>query len=726
MTTMKLSGVALLLALLPPLTLAAPTQSPPGHTSKPTRLATITVTAHVLRKARDARVEAYGDASLHDTPATVTAIGRGQLDDAHVGALRQLVALDASLGDSYAPVGYYADISIRGYPIDLATGLRANDLTIAGEQRFGMADVQQVQILQGLAGIDAGVLEPGGVVNFVTKRPADIRTATLGTDSHGSRYAALDLGHWVTPKFGVRANLVSTDTHSYVQHADGRGSFGSLAADWYPSRRATLEFDGNFEDSEQRSVSGYQLLGGTVIPRHADPTRMLGFEPWQMPVRIHAANTSVRFSYAFDDAWRLQLAAGHSRSEINDNVAFAYGCFFDPECQDGLPQTGAYFAPNGDYDVYDFRSPNETYSDNEARATLHGHFTVADVPQDLTAGISVFHRATGGRNWVFDYVGSANINAAEPPFFAPSPSEPGPWVREFESLQHTLFALDRLQFGQAWQVFVGAHVTRLADQSWNMTGTFQGAARLTQTLPQVAVLWQPVPALTTYLSYSEGLSLGLQAPYWTSNASATLGPRLSQQIEAGAKYQWHHALDLGVALFRIHQPYQFAQPDDSPAGFTFVQRGREVNTGIELSANGQCSEYITLHASISAIRAIAQSTGTPAYDGHQVQNVPPLRASLGVDYHLPSLPRLTLMGSWRYAAPNFATPDGRVRVSAYNVFDVGLRYSTVRERHAVVWRLAIDNLFDRFYWRDTGSSGGDSYLFPGAPRIARLSVNIEL
>jgi len=36
----------------------------------------------------------------------------------------------------------------------------------------------------------------------------------------------------------------------------------------------------------------------------------------------------------------------------------------------------------------------------------------------------------------------------------------------------------------------------------------------------------------------------------------------------------------------------------------------------------------------------------------------------------------------------------------------------------------MDNVFNRFYWRDTGSSGGDSYLFPGAPRLTRLSVTV--
>ena len=44
----------------------------------------------------------------------------------------------------------------------------------------------------------------------------------------------------------------------------------------------------------------------------------------------------------------------------------------------------------------------------------------------------------------------------------------------------------------------------------------------------------------------------------------------------------------------------------------------------------------------------------------------------------------------------------------------------------MTWNLWVDNVFDRFYWRDTGSTAGDYYLFAGAPRQARLSVTFGL
>jgi iron complex outermembrane recepter protein len=717
---MTLPRTPLLLALAAALSPLAHAAALPDATQAKD-LAPIRVKAQTHDDRHGTALDAYGNASLHDTPAAVTVIARQQLDDRQIRTLSELVREDASLGDNYAPVGYYQDLTIRGYPLDAATGFRLNNLTLAGEQEVPLEDKQQVEVLKGLAGLQAGVMEPGGVVNYVSKRPQDVRTATLGIDSHGSRYGALDVGGWLTPTFGLRANLAWEDIHSYVQHADGRRNLYALAADWHPTPDATLELDSDYQSSAQRSVSGYQLLGGDTVPAHADPTRMLGFEPWQQPVGIHAANSSARFNYALSEDWRLRLAAGHSRSVINDNVAFAYGCFYAPACASGAP--GNFFAPNGDYDVYDYRSPDDTRVSDEARVTLEGHFATGAVSHELTAGASAFRRTIDRRVEVYDYVGTANIDDTDPPYFAPSPNQPGPSARRLSSWQHSAFLLDRLHLDEHWQLIAGGRFVRLHERAYDDAGDPERDTRLSRTLPQAAVLWQPSEPLTAYVSYSEGLSLGLEAPWWASNGGDMLAPRLSRQLEAGVKLQAGDALNFSGALYRIRQPYQFARPDASAAGFTFVQQGQQVHTGLELAAQGRISDNLSLSTSVSLIRARAQGTGLDAYEGHQVVNVPRLRGQLQADYRLPFLPRLSLLGGWRYASPNVATPDGRVRVPAYHVFDAGLRYATALRGHALTWRLSMDNLFNHFYWRDTGSADGDSYLFPGAPRLTRVSVS---
>ena len=665
----------------------------------------------------------FGNAPLHDTPAAVTVITRDQLDDRQPRTLSEIAHSDAALGDNYAPVGYYQDISIRGFPLDLATGFRLNDMTITAEQLTPLEDKQQVEILKGLAGLEAGVVAPGGLVNYVSKRPADVHTVTVGTDSHGSQYTALDVGGWLTPNFGVRVNAAHEDMHSYVDHTNGRRSFISLAADWKISDNATLQLDTDYQTSGQRSVSGYQLLGDTTLPPHPSSTQLLGYEPWQQPVGIHASNTTLRFNYRFSDNWSAQLSGSHSHSVIDDNVAYAYGCFYAAACASGATP-GYFFAPNGDYDIYDYRSPDDTRENDEARAVLKGSFDIGNVSNEVSLGTSAFRRTLDQRPYVYDYVGTANISEFTPPYYPMSPDQPGPSARTLTSWQHSVFGLDRMHFGEQWQILLGGRFVHLEERAYDPYGVLQRDTRLSKVLPQAAVMWQPTTPLTAYVSYSENLSLGAQAPYWTSNGDAILPPLLSRQVEAGVKYAWSDALDLTAALYRIRQPYQFAQPSDTAAGFTFVQEGIEEHTGLELNADGRLTDNLRLTASLNFIQAEAHDTGTPAYEGHQVVNVPRARSAVYLDYRLPFANNLSVLGGWRYTSSNPATPNGLVSVPAYNVFDAGLRYTTKLDGHALIWRLNIDNLFNHFYWRDTGTSGGDSFLFPGAPRLARLSATL--
>ncbi|HEX7325980.1 MAG TPA: TonB-dependent receptor plug domain-containing protein, partial [Rhodanobacteraceae bacterium] len=225
-----------------------PAKTPPRVTS----LAPVEVKAHAPLQ-RASGLQAYGNATLHDTPAAITVVGRRQLDDTQVRSLAGLTRFDAALGDGYAPIGYIQNLSIRGYPLNLANGYRIDNLTVTGQQYIAYENKQQVQILQGLAGIESGVMQPGGVINFVTRAPANVQTASLGTDSHGSRYAALDFGRWLTPSFGVRFDAASEAMHAFVDHAHGHRHFYAIAAEWRIAPRATLQIDSEYQGYAQRS-----------------------------------------------------------------------------------------------------------------------------------------------------------------------------------------------------------------------------------------------------------------------------------------------------------------------------------------------------------------------------------------------------------------------------------------------------------------------------------------
>ncbi|WGS51794.1 TonB-dependent siderophore receptor [Paraburkholderia sp. D15] len=708
-------------------TATAATADQTSDASASTQLPTVTVDGarSTTFRTSTASVTGIDDAPLRDTPASVSVVNRAMLDDQQARLLSDVVRNDASVGNAYAPVGYYQGFEIRGFPIDLASAIRIDGLTISGEQNVALENKEQVEILKGLAGIDAGVIAPGGVINFVTKRPIDVASVTTSVDSRGSTSAAVDLGHrfGVDDQFGIRINAAKENIHSYVDGANGRRTFGSIAADWNINPRASLQFDAEFQQLIQRSVSGYQLLGGTVVPPAASASTLLGGQSWTKPLTTDALNLNARFDYQFNDAWQGYIAAGRSHTMIDDNVAFAYGCYYVSSC--GAGGTSPYFfSSTGDYDVYDFRSPGEYRRNDELKAVLTGKFSTGAIRHELTFGASVQRRVVDLSNAVYDYIGSENIDGPAQAF-PPSPNSTSASFPQLDAHQYAVFGVDRITLNDQWQILAGGRELMLRQKSWTSMGGPETGTDKTVFLPQAALVYKPVQPLSLYVSYSKALSLGDQAPVRASNAYAFLPPIESHQVEAGAKYDWQNRLSLTASVFSIDKPFEFAQPDSSDAGYTFVQHGTERHQGIELGASGRATERLTLSASLAAIRARAYDSGSPAYEGHQVINVPRLSATMYADYAMPGVAGLHLLGGVNYVGSKNANEEGSASVPAYFVFNLGASYTTKLGGHKTVVRLAVDNLFNKYYWQDAGEQQGDAYLFLGAPRTARLSLTYD-
>lgn len=665
-------------------------------------------------QVHEASVGGFQPAPLLDTPASVSVFSQPLLEDRQVRLLSEVLQSDASVGESYAPIGYYENFNVRGFELNAASSYRINGQTIAGEQNVALENKQQVELLKGLSGLQSGVSEPGGLINYVTKRAADVRSVTISTNAQGERYLATDLGGWFGSErqFGLRANLAHEDIRSYVDHADGQRDFASLAFDWQINPDATLQLDAEYQHREQRSVPGYQLLGGSALPHAIDPSDRLAYQHWAKPVQNDALNLGGRFEYRFNEAWTGTLSASRSKVVIDDYSAFAWG-------SEGGRQ--AHFSPEGDYDIYDFRSPDDTRRTDEAQAMLNGHFDALGMQHDLTVGSSAQRRTLDQRPYYNEWVGSGNIYTGAPPV-APSSQQVGTSERRLDSRQYGLFVSDRISFSEQWQTVVGAREVRLDEKTWDEDGVAGRHTRQYQLLPNAALIYKPRPDTTVYASYAKGLSAGGTAPWYASNAAEILAPTLSHQLELGIKRDWQ-GMSFSAALFQIRQAYQYARPEGD-GSFTYVQQGLQKNIGLELGASGWATSNLQLQASAAAIRARVQNSGTDAYEGHQAINVPRLRAALHAEYNLP-VPGLALLGGARYSASKYASQAGNVEVGGYTVLDIGSRYRTQIGGYDTVLRLTVDNVFDKRYWRDVGDYLGDNYLFQGAPRTARLSASVN-
>ncbi len=280
---------------------------------------------------------------LRDTPLSVTAVTSAVLSDEMARTLTDVVKNDASVGEDYAPVGYYGDYEIRGFPIDLATGLQINGITIAGEQDVPLENKESVEIVKGIAGVESGVTSAGGLIDYVTKEPnARLHPAIdLATDHRGTSYGALDVGHVFSGRLqpGIRLNLGGEDMHTYVQHADGWRGVGAADGELKFGQATDLFADFDYQHKVQRSEAGYQLLGGTTVPTQVFPSTMLGYQSWSKPNTFDTLNAQARLVHRFAGLWSMRVNGSYSHSFIDDNVIWPYGPALDadgnslcPEC----------------------------------------------------------------------------------------------------------------------------------------------------------------------------------------------------------------------------------------------------------------------------------------------------------------------------------------------------------------------------------------------------------
>ncbi|MDR3726816.1 MAG: TonB-dependent siderophore receptor [Terracidiphilus sp.] len=724
-----------LLCLLAPAAFAQQTPVTKAPAAPPVPRVTTTVVVHGEVKddyLPDAiSVGSLDSATLQETPLSATVVTHELLADQGARLLTDVVKNDASIGEDYAPVGYYSDFEIRGFSIDLATGLQINGMSIAGEQDVPLENKERVEFLKGLAGLESGVASAGGLINYVTKRPSAVKSVDVATDHRGSSYGAVDLGRFFgrQKQVGLRVNLAGEKIQSFLNDANGWRTAGAAAADWKLSQKATLKTDFEYQHKVERDGSGYQLLGGTVLPdlNHVFPSTMLGEQSWLKPNTFDTLNTSARLDYQLPRGWRAFAQGSYSHSLIDDNVIYAYGCYYEDACNVPGGPAPWFFAPDGTYDIYDYRNPGELRVNALGEALAMGTLKTGPVAHELAFGGELFHRnvdmpgappvgapATVQNGAVYTYLGSENLFQPNVAYAIEDPHQSaGPVTLADFNHQTSALVQDRIHLPRGIQLTAGGRYTSFKDFNYTATKGLW--------LPQFAATYSPKPGLMFYGNYSVLLSLGPQAPWWAGGFY--MAPYRTRQAEVGAKFQPAQRILVTTALFHMRAPFFYPMAIDDMGDQNFVMQGHESHDGIELNAEGKAASWLRLTASAAGIRAISNDTGTPAFDNKQVINVPHLRTAVFADVALPRLRGLHLMPGWSYTGRKEATRDDTVSVDSYNIFNLGARYMPGGEQGHVTLRLYADNIANKRYWKDTGSSYGDTFLWIGAPTTVRLSAH---
>ncbi|MGK5023865.1 TonB-dependent siderophore receptor [Janthinobacterium sp. RB2R34] len=681
----------------------------------PSSMAEVIVTASKVPAAQRASVGGFSDAPLLQTPAAVTVISQQTMQDLQIRNTSDAVRLDASINDAYNAVGYAEQFSIRGFKLDNNSSYRKDGIAIPGDTQIPLENKERIEVLKGLAGLQAGMAAPGGVIDFIVKRPTNtpLRTVTVEARERGTVYGALDLGGRLDdPRFGYRINVAAERLRSYVKGADGNRKFISGAFDWQISPQALLQLDADYQDKSQITAPGFQLLGNTTLPTGVSADTLLNLQPWTRPVDTITSNLGLRFQYAFDDNWHATLSANQHSFKRDDYTAFPYGC--------GAQELFPGFCSNGDYDVYDYRSLGETKKPLSAQAMIQGKFATGALHHEFTAGVATFHRKDRAGRYVYDYAGTSNIY--QPVIVPISNGVQGPVRETRNDKENSVFVQDIVSLSANWKLHAGLRHIDVDGFQYVLNADPSVAevrAKHAFLLPNLALVYNPLDNVAVYGAYSQGMEHGGTAGINAANANQELSPSRSKQIEFGVKADITPELMVAASLFQIRKGLEFQNADSF-----FVRAGQAQHRGLELSAQGKASADLNIGVSVTALNSQQSGTGVASLDGKRVPNVPALKSAINLDYRVPQVAGLSVNGSWEYSGKKAFEFNNNTFVPSYHVANLGAAYALRLAGKQAVLRATVNNVFDKFYWRDV-TPESDGYLFPGASRTLKVSAQFD-
>jgi iron complex outermembrane recepter protein len=215
---------------------------------------------------RRASINELTTAPLSETPISASVIGADQLLDRGVNSLSSALRDEPSAADNYNTFGYVERIKVRGFDLDEKLNFRRDGLPVTNHVPIGLENKQAIEILKGVAGVLGGDAAPGGVLNYVLKRPTDtpLRQLSAEYSERGSRLLTGDLGgRLANDRFGYRINLAAEDRHPAADNAWSRRAFGSGFFDWRVAPGTLLELEFEHQGIQEISVPGFGLLDTT-------------------------------------------------------------------------------------------------------------------------------------------------------------------------------------------------------------------------------------------------------------------------------------------------------------------------------------------------------------------------------------------------------------------------------------------------------------------------------
>ena len=581
-----------------------------------------------------------------------------------------------------------------------------------------MEETARVEVLTGLSGFLYGGGNVGGMVNFVTKRPTEERLncITLGNTGGENLLAHGDFGGQFdrAGKFGYRVNVVAQDGETPIENLNHERQFISGFFDWQVTDKLVLELDLSRREYFLEGRNAYWYMADGVARPDADEL-----------------DTSVSWGQRWTnqdiDSERVGINAYW---EITEGINFRAGFLDEYNERRGAHASNTIQADNTyNQEIYNSENAPQTIYGEGYFAFLDFAFNTGAIGHNLTLGYQLSKS-------IWDLYPDGNTNTAGNPAFeglsldGPTYIEEPEWgshgtqpvYQAYDQRTETISLGDDISLNEQWSLLVGISDSRIYYKNFNAQGEETANYDDRELTPTLSLVYKPKANITSYFSYIESLEQGGVASEnygerLVINANEVMSPLVSDQLELGLKATLGQTL-LTAAVFEIDKPLEYYEVIDETSA-EFVQAGRQVHSGIELTATGELMSGLTVVGGITLLDArVEKNEQNPELEGKTPRGVSEQMYKLYLEYDIASVPGLTVNGGASYTGDFYGDNENTDRIDGYALLDLGARYEMSLAKKPLTLRLNINNLTDNHYWANQ--------YFLGDPRAIVFSANVKL
>ena len=661
-------------------------------------------------------VGALGAMKLQDTPYSMSVTSQALLKNIQATSLDDVFKHNP-FTQVYSPTGagYASAVNIRGFSgpgsLNIANdGLR---FTTGADAGNFLEETEQLEIITGLSGFLYGPASPGGLANYVLKRPTyeNYRSVTLGNAGGDNYYLHGDFGGPIDSegKFAYRLNLLTQDGETALDLQKRRRELISLAVDWNVSDDLLIQFDASHKKTENRGLTSYWFFGDQAYRPRASAldNDKLYSQKWAFSDN-ETDKAGVRAKWRLDDTFTLRTA--FSAQRYTEENTYTGPTVYAP---------GVYTQP-----LYAF-APIE-HEEKSGYLFLDAAFQTGSVEHKLTLGYQGNTSRVRQYEDHIPYPGPQYADVAPPLPIGDSQQVGKPSYsighgdQRLASTSETNNFLigDVITFNDQWSSILG--VTRSQIKTYANEFVYAKAFgspetetsyNQSKTSPNISLIYKPLPWLTTYATYIEGLQAGGTAPNTALNAGQMFAPQVSEQYEIGAKATVGETL-LTLALFNIEKPNGYTN-----ASRIYTEDGRQVNNGLEFSITGKVTPDLTLVGGFTLLDPKIKDTSDKANEGNAPTNVAKQLAKVYGEYDINGVPGLALTGGAFYTGKQYTDEANDYQLPSFSTFDAGARYRMRVSESDLTLRFNVSNLANKQYWLNS--------YYLGDPRTVQFSAQLE-